>query len=272
MNSVPTEVLECISSTLDIVSMTQLGMVCKDTTFLAENAKKLVERDAYIVLQHTLSSLMQINTMLRDTYKRHDICKDILKNVAMSGITTSIMNVFTTFCFLMSRNEYSSDFVSSALEKVHNDDYLTDREKYVWTLFQEFWLGNTFHTSVFINTTSKNIIIDTKGQTQLCVTICESSCQSSQSSQSCHYFDINDAHGIVSLIWDTCGKKAFMNVNEVSVNVHRQYIVAKTPEAFQNYHTYCHVQDIQKPFFQLEEDMKKKIQSIIQHHNVNSHA
>ncbi len=250
MKSMPVEMFEHITNYLDIVSQVQLGMVCKDTQHVSLQAKKEVMRKCVSTFEKILQTAKDTCITLSKQQSRDNICKSILHNVNLSGIQTTIMNVMLMFYYQMSGNTYSHECISNTLSKVTQNVALTDKEHKIWELCKEFWLGTDFSISIIIDNT---IILTVDAKKQVIVEIFKN-----DHTFTCE-FQIDDVDGIVSFAVEHCGLRFFNNNTSILSRINRTYNVSKTPLAMdKGYHVYCHMQDVQRPFLQLVDNINKK--------------
>ena len=254
---IPSDVCYAVSAYLDIESTAQFGRVSTTTKFLAKELNNHVQNVSKNKIQSIVSGICSIFTTLTTTYVRHSICRDILQNVNDSNLRNMIMNVVFMYYYEMVGNTYSNDFIEATLEKVEKGNSLTDIENNIWELYQQFWLGNDFYTSVFMssNILECEVLLQTISNNQVNITILRPDYESISQD-----FYLKDVDNIVSFIWGLCGKKFFVNISEMSCKIVREYNVSKTPQSFDRiYQVYLALKEMQQPFYNVVEGLKKKI-------------
>ena len=258
MKYIPTDVFECLSSNLDLTSIMQLGRTCQDTKFLTVKANKMVESLSLEKLTKIIQQIVSVNTILTNAQQRHHISSVILNNMFSSPIKDYIIDIMDWFYYEMKSETYTKEFILNTLDKVQqNHGLFSTREQEVWELFQQFWLGNTYYISVFITSKTANcdVLFQTKNKDIIEVTVLTPNHEPTS-----EHFQVQNIHGILSFIWQKCDRKFFLELRNSTCQVIREYNVSKSPRSFERlYHIYLHVQNVQKPFLQLAEDMQKNI-------------
>lgn len=257
MKYIPADVFDYVSSNLDIVSIVQLGKVCKDTKFLTSKAMNVLSEMSNSNTNNILSEMAIAYDMLTQPLNKKDICKKITTKVLQSELSSMIINTMHKFYYEMTGDMIAMDVIETMLDKVDKDQILTEREQNMWELFEQFWLGNRFYISVFVSNVKTNSDVLIQMQSKGLVEI--TTLKNKHETQSQH-FGINDVQDIVSFIWENCGKKFFMDTSGTTCQVIREYNVAKTPNSFDRwYNIYLHMKDVQHPFYQVAEKMTKNI-------------
>lgn len=258
MKYIPTDVFECLSINLDLTSVMQLGRTCKDTKFLAGKANEIADSLSLEKLTNITQQIIYVNTVLTDDSQRHKVCNDILNNIMSSPLKNYIIDIIYMYFYETKNETYTKEFILNTLERVHQKHVLfSTREKEVWELFQQFWLGDSYYISVFITSKKSNceLLFQTIDNDTIDVTILDPNTETTS-----EHFQVNNIQGILSYIWQRCGRKFFLELNEPMCQVVREYNVSKSPRSFDKlYHIYLHVQEVQQPFLKLAEDMTKKI-------------
>jgi hypothetical protein len=257
MKYIPVDVFDCVSDNLDIISVVQLAKVCKDTQFLTEKAKTIVIKQATLTTKHVINEMLKVYNVLTSEQKRHDIAKEIATNVLQSAMATRIVDTICMSCYEMTGEIHISQTIFNMLEKVQNDSILTDIEKKTWKMFQNFWLGSDFYVSVIITSkeTDVDVLMQLMSSSKLSITILKPGKETV-----CCDFDVWESDDIISFIITSAGKRFCIDATFSSGQIIRDYTFSKTPSSFDRlYHVYLHIKDIQKPFLQLMEDMKKNI-------------
>jgi hypothetical protein len=258
MKYIPLDVLDCVSSNLDIPSMMQIGFCCRDTKFLTVKAKKIVETQSLQKLKKIIQQMIDVNTTLSNTEQRHKIGIKILQNMNASPIINYIIDIVLWYYYQTKNDMYTKEFILSTLDKVQQKHVsLSTREQEVWELFQQFWLGDSYYVSVFISSKTMNCeaIFQSLDNNTIDITVLNSNTGTTN-----EHFQYNNIDGMLSFIWQQCGRKFFLELHDPTCQIVREYNVSKTPRSFEKlYHIYMHVQDIQQPFLQLVENMTKKI-------------
>jgi hypothetical protein len=257
MKYIPADVFDCVSTHLDIPETINLGKVCKDALFLARRANTIVTEKSLSTIRTISEEMTRIHNIFTNEQQRHTICKSIAENVLESSISTSIINTICVSYYQYTGHICYDDVVEHMLEKIVKEVAITDREQEVWEVFQHFWLGNSFYSSVFLssNKTDATVLIQMFSQFKATITIMKSGCETT----ACDIV-VTDVDQIVSFIWDNCGKKFFLDAEVTSTQVIREYNVSKTPSSFDRlYHVYLHLKEVQHPFFKVNEDMQKKL-------------
>lgn len=257
MKYIPADVFDCVSTYLDITEKIQLGKVCKDTLFLAERGNALILEKSLLNIKTISDEMIRVHDILTNRQQRHIICKSIAKNVLESSISHTIINTICMSYYQFTGHFCYDDFVEDMLEKVVKEIAMTEREQQVWEIFQHFWLGNDFYSSVFLssNKTDSTVLIQMFSKSKSTITILKSG-----SETIARDVIVSDINEIASFILDNCGKKFFLDAEVTSTQIVREYNVSKTPQSFDRlYHVYLHLKEIQYPFFKVNEDMQKKL-------------
>jgi hypothetical protein len=257
MRYIPADVFDCVSTHLEITEKIQLGKVCKDTLFLARRGNTLLKDKSFLTIRTISEEMLRVHDILTDKQKRHIICKSIAENVLESSISYSIINTICTSYYQFTGHICHDDIVEDMLEKIVQGIAITNREQEIWEVFQHFWLGNDFYSSVFLssNKTNTTVLIQMFSNFKATITIMKSGKENIARD-----IIVTDVDKIVSFIWESCGKKFFLDAEVTSTQVVREYNVSKTPHSFDRlYHVYLHLKEVQHPFFKVNEDMQKKL-------------
>lgn len=257
MKYIPVDVFDCVSENLDLTSIIQLGRTCRDTKFFATRANDFVTKKSNSTIKTIVCEMIKVFDILQNVQLRDHICRGIARNVMQSAIQTSIIDTICMSCYEHTRIIFNRETVAETLEKVEKKMVLSNADQQIWNLFQQFWLGNSFYISIFMTSVAckSDVLLQMHTNATINVTIMKSGEETISSD-----FHVDNVNEMVSFIWTNCSKKFMLDASIVSSQVIRQHNVAKTPNSFDRlYHVYLHIKEVQHPFFQVVEEMNKKI-------------